>query len=114
MIRLPKALHAWGSDLFSQTLKQEIQQLDTALLPLQQGLSHGNVASDENLTVMILNINEDADNIHAKTGIFYTGIISGCNCADDPSPTNEHPEYCEVIFTINKQTAETTLHLLPD
>ena len=63
---------------------------------------------------MILHVSDDKDSIQAKTGIFYTGIIGGCHCADDPSPDNEHPEYCEIMFDINKKTAETVLHLLSD
>jgi hypothetical protein len=114
MIQLDKSLEAWGDDCFAETLKQEILQLDTGLLPLQQGLSHGSYASDKNLTVMILHVSENTDSIHAKTGIFYTGIIGGCHCADDPSPDNEHPEYCEVLFVIDKTTAETTIGLLSD
>jgi hypothetical protein len=114
MIQLTKAVTAWGSNLFAETLKQEILRLDTGLLPLQQGMTYGNHASDENLTVMILNVSDDKHSIHAKTGIFFTGIISGCQCADDPSPDNQQPEYCEVMFDINKETAETVMHLLSD
>ena len=114
MIQLTKAVNAWGSDTFAETLKQEILHMDSGLLPLQQGLAHGNYASDKNLTVMILQVTDNTDSIQVKTGIFFTGIVSGCQCADDPSPDNEHPEYCEILFNINKKTAETVLHLLSD
>ena len=39
MTRLPKSLGAWGTPGFGDILKQEIEQLDAGLLPLQQGLS---------------------------------------------------------------------------
>jgi hypothetical protein len=82
------------------------------LLPLQQGLSYGSYASHENLSVLILNVLEKHDSIRVKTGAFFTSVIAGCNCADDPTPIDEHTEYCEVQFDINKLTAETTVSLI--
>ena len=61
---------------------------------------------------MILNTAEENDSIQVKAGIFYTGIIAGCSCSDDPSPTDEQNEYCELQFIINKNTAETSVNLL--
>lgn len=61
---------------------------------------------------MILNTTEENDSIQVKAGIFYTGIIAGCSCSDDPSPTDEQNEYCELQFIINKNTAETSVNLL--
>ncbi len=114
MIKLTKSLQTWGSDLFNEALKQEILQLNTDLLPLQQGLRCSSYASDKDLKVIILNAVDGTDCIHAKTGVFYTGIVSGCHCADDPSPNNEQPEYCEILFEINKTTAETAIRLLSE
>ncbi len=114
MIRLSKALDAWGTPDFQDILKQEIEQLDAGRLPLQQGLSTGSYALDNKLSVMILNVSEDAGVIHARAGIFYTGIIAGCSCADDPTPVDENAEYCEVQLDINKATAETTVSLLTE
>jgi hypothetical protein len=41
MLRLSKSLNAWGTPDFAGILKEEIEQLDAAQLPLQQGLSTG-------------------------------------------------------------------------
>lgn len=86
--------------------------MDPALLPLQQGLSLSSYVGKSPVSAIILNTTEKTDSIQIKTGIFYTGIIAGCSCSDDPSPTDEQNEYCEVQFTINKDTAETTVTLL--
>ena len=114
MIQLTKALNAWGTPAFKQILKNEIEQLDVELLPLQQGLSQSSFASGEDLSVMIISVSERPDIIGARVGIFYSGIIAGCNCADDPTPVDKNAEYCEVQFDINKLTAETILTLLPN
>lgn len=114
MIEFDKSLQAWGSPHFKDTLKQEIEQLDSAMLPLQQGLSQGNNVVENSHSAMILSITETDTSIHAKTGIFFTGLVTGCHCSDDPSPDNELPEYCELMLDINKDTAETNIALLMD
>jgi len=114
MIQLSKSLKAWNTPDFRDTLKDEVAHLDATLLPLQEGLSHGSYTNGENISVLILGVSESSGVIHVKTGIFYTGIIAGCSCADDPTPINEHTEYCEVQFDINIETAETKVTLLPE
>ena len=114
MARLLNALNAWNTSAFKETLKREIEQLGVNSLPLQQGLTQGNYASDANLGVIVMTVSDEVDFIRAKTGIFYTSIISGCSCADDPTPISELTEYCEVLFDIDKQTAEAKLTLLKD
>ena len=112
MIRLTKSLNAGGTPDFECILKTEIEQLDAEQLPLQQGLSTSSYALDDKLNVRIISVSEEANFIRAKIGIFYSGIIAGCSCADDPTPVEEQNEYCEVQLDINKMTAETTVTFL--
>lgn len=112
MFSLGKSLNAWETPGFNQTLKQEIEQLDPTLLPLQQGLSLSSHVADSKFSAIILRVSDDADCIRAKAGISYAGIIAGCSCTDDPTPMSEQTEYCEVLLAIDKQTAETTVTLL--
>jgi hypothetical protein len=114
MVQLAKTLNAWGTSAFEGVLKQEIVQIGAEQLPLQQGLSTSSYAVDNKMDVMILNVSEEAGFIRAKAGIFYTGIIPGCSCADDPTPVNENNEYCVVQLDIDKMTAETTVTLLAE
>ena len=112
MLRLHNTIKTWGTAEFNDVLKKEIEQLNADHLPLQQGLTRSNYAMDNKVKAMILNVTDDNQFINAKIGIFYSGIIAGCNCADDPTPVEEQNEYCEVQFVINKQTAETSVTLL--
>ena len=114
MIRLSRALNAWGTPEFNGILVQEIEQLTIDQLPLQQGLSTGSHALDNRLRAMIISVADEGGIIRAKAGIFYTGVIAGCSCADDPSPVNEENEYCEVQLDIDKATAGTTVVLLAE
>ena len=114
MIRLTKSLHAWGTPGFEDALKGEVEKLDNDQLPLQQALSASSHVTDSQRTVTIIRVSDGVNLIHIKAGIFYSGIIAGCSCADDPTPIDEQNEYCVVQIELNKQTAEATVTLLDE
>jgi len=114
MFQLENALSAWGSPDFEGRLKQEISQLGTDRLPLQQGLSTGNYVSADPITVVIISVAELENVIRVKAGIFYQGLIGGCSCAGDPAPDSESNEYCVVRLDIDKATAETMVDLVTE
>jgi len=89
-------------------------QLGAGHLPLQQGLSSSSHALDDQLDVMLISVTEEAGFLRVKAGLFYSGIIAGCNCADDPTPVDVNTEYCVVRLDIDKATAETTVTLLAE
>lgn len=114
IVRLEAALKAWSTDNFPEVFKQEIEQLGGWLLPLQQGLSQGSYVSEDPINIMIIGVTDDDNSIVVKAGIFYSSIIAGCNCADDPTPVDTIPEYCIAQFQINKSTAETRVDLIKE
>lgn len=114
VMRLQKSLNAWGSPDFKKVLQLEIEQLDKRQLPLQPGLTASSHVTDRPIQAMILSVSEAAARISVKAGIFYTGVIAGCNCADDPSPIDEQNEYCVVQLDIDRVTAQTTVTLLAE
>ena len=111
MIRLDKALSAWGTPDFATVLKQEVAQLGADRLPLQQGLSVGSYVTADPVTVMINSVAETESLIRVKAGIFYQSVIAGCSCEGDPTPTSENAEYCEIQLDIDKATAVTAIAL---
>ena len=112
MFYLNQSLKAWDSDTFNIILKKELCSINANLLPLQQGLTQSSYAIGDNLTVTVLKVESDENYIRVKAGLFYTGIISGCNCADDPTAVDEINEYCNVLLQIDKNTAETKVTLV--
>lgn len=112
MITLSQSLAAWGDSRFAEQFKDEVEALPAEQLPLQQGLSLSSYVSAEPFKVMVINSGETAGEIQVKAGVFYTGIIAGCSCADDPSPTDVQPEYCELQFEIDKASGAARLTLL--
>lgn len=113
MIKLKNIVDAIGSEKFSEIAQYEIEKIDPNFLPLQQGLSQSSYVGSAPVKVIILNIAKENE-IKIKTGVFYSGIIAGCNCSDDPSPVDEQTEYCELLFTIHPDTADTSVKLLSE
>ena len=114
MLALEKTLAAWQTPDFEVAFKCEVEQLGVEELPLQQGMSQGSYASDAHLKVIVIHASGQQGRIHVKAGVFYTGILPGCACTDDAAPDNEYTEYCEVLFTIDQQTAASTVSLLSE
>lgn len=114
MIRFAASLEAWGTPEFNDILRQEIEALEGVQLPLQEGLTSSSYALNDRISAMIIAVSDAGTTICAKVGIFYTGIMAGCSCADDPTPITRQHEYCVVQFTIDKTTADTTLLLMED
>lgn len=113
-MKLTKIVQSQHDADFKTILKSEIQAIDPELLPLQQGLSLSSYVGKAPFSSIILSVIDEPDSIQVKAGIFYTGIIAGCSCSDDPSPTDEQNEYCELLFVVNKKTAATEVSLLSD
>jgi len=111
-IQLNAALDAWGTAAFETVLKADIEQLDAACLPLQQGLSYSSYACDEDIKLVVTNAAEVSGTLQVRAGVFYNGIIAGCSCADDPTPADTCLEYCEIQININMQTAAAMISLL--
>jgi hypothetical protein len=114
MSYLHASLQAWNTPAFAETLAREVAQLGVDALPLQAGLSQGSVALDDKLSATTISVSEQADSICARVGIFYSGMIAGCSCADDPTPVNRTTEYCIVQLEIDKATAAARISLLPE
>lgn len=93
-------------------LKAEIQRLDVRLLPFQEGLVQSSHAVVDRFSARIIAVESKAGRLVVKAGLFYSGIIAGCSCADDPTPVDEIAEYCEVEFSIDATTGEATVQLV--
>ena len=99
---LKDTLRAWNTPEFAAVFSRELSA--TGTLPLQNHLRYGGVALTDKLSIMVLKSWDDAAALHVKTGIFFSSIIAGCNCADDPTPIDEQPEYAELEVVIDKQS----------
>lgn len=108
------AAHAWGTPTFDSVLKREVEALPASKLPLQQGLSATSCALDESFEAMVIGAREHGGGIRAKVGIFFSGLVAGCSCADDPTPLEAQSEYCVLRFDIDRATGEVAVVLDDD
>ncbi len=109
MLQFNKSLKAWNTSQFNSVFIQQVEQLSLDDLPLQTALQLGSYATKDNIKVMINSKTEQTEYISISAGIFYSSIIAGCNCSDDPTPVDLSPAYCEMRFTINKATGQTVI-----
>ncbi|TLS66162.1 hypothetical protein FEF65_11255 [Mariprofundus erugo] len=114
MILFKSSLDAWRSPQFSSVLKREVEMLPPAQLPLQEGLRLGSVALEDGVSAVILGSEELESVIRVRAMIFYSSVIAGCSCADDPTPVDTCHEQCTVQIDIDKQSAGVTIALSPD
>lgn len=114
VIHLNQSLAAWGSEAFNRCFQQEVEGLPATALPLQQGLALSSAVADEPFRVVVIAAREEPEVLRIKAGIFYSGVIAGCNCADDPTPPDRQQEYCELEFVIEKASTDATVRLLAD
>ena len=112
MIKLPNTVAAWNTPEFESVLKTEIESLEPELLPLQQALSQSSYVSESPFRVSIISVIEKENHICIKAGIFFTGIIAGSCCADDPTPVDEQTEYCELEFMIDRAAANAVVEII--
>ena len=112
MIDLSETLATWSTPEREATLKRALEGLDTACLPLQQALARGSQVTAEPLQVMVLTTAETEDGLQARVGVFFTSLLGGCQCADDPTPLEPLPEYAQIKVTLHRETGMARLRLL--
>jgi hypothetical protein len=64
---------------------------------------------EENLAVSVFSVADAGERIEAKIGVFFSEIMVGCSCGDNPLPTHA---YCEMRVCIDKQTAQAECVLI--
>ena len=101
-MKLEKSRLAWGREDFPKIFCEELMR-NAAALPLQQGLSASSIALESGIEIMFIGASERDGALEAKAGIFYQGLVAGCSCADDPTPVEPAPEYCEVRIAIDAE-----------
>jgi len=114
VIYLKRSLDAWDSQAFNEVFQAEVEQLPATVLPLQQGLAFSSAVADEAFRIVPLGAEERPGGLRVRAAVFYSGIVAGCNCADDPTPLELQQEHCELEFIIERGTAGVRVRLLAD
>ena len=99
MIELHDALRAWSTPDFGPVLKRELAAIPPGVLPLQHGVSPGTHVDDSEVAVTVIRATAEAGVIRARIGVFFTEVLAGCSCGDDPAPASA---YCEIEVLIDQ------------
>lgn len=94
---------------FETSLKRELEGLPAGSLPLDRATTRGGYVDDSDISVTVLHVQRDAHRVLCKIGIFFTEIVAGCGCGDDPVPENA---YCELRLSIDNRTAEADIEVI--
>lgn len=105
MIQLEQTRRAWETGAREAVLKAELEGMDAAALPLQQALARGSQVAPEPFRVLVMETGVEEDWLRARVGIFFTGIVGGCQCDDEPGPPETLPEFAELEIWLDRQTA---------
>jgi len=99
-----------GGDL-RQRLTQVLESLPVDALPLIECTTQGGYIDAQSMGVSVLKMTPLEHDWQATVGVFFTEVVGGCNCADEPYRVNGYGEF---ILTIHRQTAETTCQVRKD
>jgi len=102
VIKLTASLSNWGGDGFARTLKTELEGLIMGSLPLEKATTQGGQVDDSEISVTVIDAFDRETSIQAKVGVFFSEIVGGCSCGDEPVAENA---YCEILVSIDKRTA---------
>jgi len=111
MPQLTDSLRDWNSELFAQTLKHEMENLQPGTLPLMMGVSHGGIPDDKTISVSVLKVRDHSTTIQADVSVFFSEVLAGCSCGDEPMSMNG---YCELQVSIDKTSAEAVFRVLDE
>ena len=109
MIRLQASRQSLRDGSFERALKRELENLPTGTLPLEQATSRGGRVDDHDISVTVISAKDTGEAIQARVGIFFTEIVGGCGCGDDPIPENT---YCEMRVSIDKHSSAARFELI--
>ena len=110
-MQLTQSLKHWGTSSFDQILKAELENLPADTLPLYQATTQGGIVDSSNISASILSSHANENEIHIRTGIFFSEIVAGCNCNDPPMEING---YCLLGVFIDRRSGETSFAIIPD
>jgi hypothetical protein len=108
--RLSRVRDSWAGPDFATILGDELQALGGEGLPLHLGLNEGGMVDASRLQVTVIRSEADPAVIRATVGLFFTEVVGGCSCGDEPEAK---PVYCEMRVHIDRGSAETRFEMLP-
>ena len=106
---LANTLREWPHRSWKSALKSEIESLPSGSLPLEEAVTRCGIVDDNDISVTVINTSQNSTSIKATVGVFFTEIVAGCVCGEDPTAENA---YCEILIDIDKITGTVDFTLI--
>lgn len=71
-------------------LQQALMELPPGSLPLHHGCLQGGWVDDSDLSLSMLGNSFEGDRAVVRVGVFFSEVVGGCNCHDDPVNNNAY------------------------
>jgi hypothetical protein len=98
MIADPHEFLSASAQELTEMLASWLETLPVSKLPARLCCSRSGLIDPNDWSFSVLDTEIDGNCITARVGFFFTEIVGGCNCDDDPSRFND---YCDLIIEIN-------------
>ncbi len=108
-LTLPELVGTRDRDALAAAVREALVGRDADALPLQQALTHGSVVIGGVREVLLISSREIGDRVQIRVGLFFTSVIAGCNCADDPTPADLLEEYAEFELDVDTRTGQASI-----
>lgn len=89
---LVDSVGAFGTPAFAEILRRELLALPDGILTIEG--EQGGLIDPASLGLTLLSSRTDAERIEVAVGVFYTEIVGGCSCGDEPFGVNGYVELC--------------------
>jgi len=84
VLRLEPRLFDGDAQELGQILLCALQALPPGSLPLGTSCRQGGMVDEGDLAFSVLSLDASAGRITARVGVFFSEVVGGCNCNDDP------------------------------
>jgi hypothetical protein len=81
---------AFGTPAFAAVLRGELLALTEGVLPIAG--EQGGLIDPASLGLTLLSSRADAERIEVAVGVFFTEIVGGCSCGDEPFGVSGYTE----------------------
>ncbi len=106
---LSHAILGSPTDRLAQGIAAAFKDIPAHSLPLQGCCHQGGAIDDGAVEISVVSVRADAQQIRAELDVFFTEVVGGCSCSDDPVG---YPMCCRMRLRIDRTTAESRLEVL--
>lgn len=109
--KLRTCLRSTDDQQLKRQLALALAELPAEQLPLQDGCTQGGMIDASDLAVSVLDVQQSPGRLSARVGVFFTEVVGGCNCHDDPGRSNA---YCVLEVGVDGERDTLSLRVVPD